>query len=41
MASSGRIPMEHLVTARLPLERFADGVRLAQEGRALKVVFLP
>jgi len=41
MAVSGRIPMDRLVTARYPLERFAEGVRLATNGDALKVVFLP
>lgn len=41
MAASGRIPMDRLVTARYPLDRFDEGVRRAMEGKALKVVFLP
>jgi L-iditol 2-dehydrogenase len=38
---SGRIPAGKLVTHILPLERFAEGVALAREGKALKVVFTP
>lgn len=39
LMASGRIPADKLVTHRLPLSRFADGVALAMEGQALKVVF--
>jgi L-iditol 2-dehydrogenase len=41
LMASGRIPLEQLVTHRFPLEAFAEGARLALEGRALKVVFSP
>lgn len=41
LLASGRIPGERLVTHRLPLTEFAQGVRLAMEGKALKVVFSP
>lgn len=36
---SGKIPAEKIITHRLPLRDFAEGVRLAVEGEALKVVF--
>jgi L-iditol 2-dehydrogenase len=39
LMASGRIPADKLVTHRFPLSDFADGVALAMEGRALKVVF--
>lgn len=35
----GLIPAEKFITHRLPLEKFAEGVQLAVEGTALKVVF--
>jgi len=35
------IPADKLVTHRLPLSDFKKGVRLAEEGKALKVVFIP
>jgi len=35
----GRIPGEKLVTHILPLDAFAEGVQLAREGKAMKVVF--
>ncbi len=35
----GRIPGEKLVTHILPLDSFAEGVQLAREGKAMKVVF--
>ncbi len=41
MMASGRIPADKLVTHRFPLTRFAEGVALAMEGQALKVVFEP
>lgn len=41
LVASGRIPAERLVTHRLPLSQFGDGVSLAMEGKALKVVFFP
>ncbi|MCX7847572.1 MAG: alcohol dehydrogenase catalytic domain-containing protein [bacterium] len=39
LLASGRIPGDKLVTHRFPLSAFADGVKEATEGRALKVVF--
>jgi L-iditol 2-dehydrogenase len=41
LMASGRIPVDKLVTHRFPLSAFADGVALAMEGQALKVVFEP
>ncbi|MGQ9626770.1 MAG: zinc-binding dehydrogenase [Anaerolineae bacterium] len=41
LLASGRIPGEKLVTHRLPLSKFKEGVDLATGGKALKVVFLP
>jgi L-iditol 2-dehydrogenase len=41
LLASGRIPGDRLVTHRFPLTEFAQGVQLAMEGKALKVVFLP
>lgn len=41
LMKSGKIPGDKLVTHRLPLSDFTRGVRLAKEGKALKVVFLP
>ena len=41
LMQSGRIPGQKLVTHRLPLSEFEYGVKLAVEGKALKVVFLP
>lgn len=41
LLASGRIPGERLVTHVLPLTEFAEGVRLAVEGEALKVVLKP
>jgi L-iditol 2-dehydrogenase len=38
---TGRLDPAPLVTHRLPLRRFADGLALARERRALKVLFLP
>jgi L-iditol 2-dehydrogenase len=38
---SGRLDPRPLVTHALPLERFDEGVALARERRALKVVFTP
>ncbi|MDR0601407.1 MAG: alcohol dehydrogenase catalytic domain-containing protein [Treponema sp.] len=39
MIESGRFPMAKFVTHVLPLDRVREGVRLAREGKALKVVF--
>lgn len=36
-----KIPGDKLVTHRLPLTDFKEGVRLARRGKALKVVYLP
>jgi len=41
LLQSGKIPGDKLVTHRLPLKKFAEGVELARAGKALKVVFLP
>jgi L-iditol 2-dehydrogenase len=41
LMTSGRVPADRLVTHRFPLEAFEQGVALALEGRALKVVFSP
>ena len=38
---SGQFDPTPLVTHRLPLERFQEGVTLARERKALKVVFTP
>ena len=38
---SGAIPGDKLITHKMPLSKFAEGVRLARAGKALKVVFLP
>jgi threonine dehydrogenase-like Zn-dependent dehydrogenase len=37
--SSGKVRVTHLISHRLPLERFAEGVRLTQEHAALKVYY--
>ncbi len=41
MLESGQIPGHKLVTNVLPLSKFNEGLNLALEGRALKVVFEP
>lgn len=41
LMASGRIPADRLVTHRLKLAAFDEGVRLAMAGQALKVVFEP
>jgi L-iditol 2-dehydrogenase len=41
MFSSGKLKGESLVTHTLPLVKFKEGVKLATEGKALKVVFIP
>jgi L-iditol 2-dehydrogenase len=41
LMASGRIPVEELVTHQFGLEAFAEGARLALDGKAQKVVFLP
>ncbi|MDI7277418.1 MAG: alcohol dehydrogenase catalytic domain-containing protein [Anaerolineae bacterium] len=41
LVASGRIPAGKLVTHRLALSEFREGVSLAMEGKALKVVFFP
>ena len=40
LLATGRIPGHQLITDRLPLADFAEGVRRAREGQSLKVVFL-
>ena len=41
MMKSGRIPGDKLVTHTMPLTAFKEGVAMALEGKALKVVFIP
>jgi L-iditol 2-dehydrogenase len=41
LMASGRVPVDKLVTDRVPLSTFAEGAKLALEGRALKVVVEP
>jgi L-iditol 2-dehydrogenase len=41
MLKDGRIPADKLITHRLPLSKFHEGVELARSGKALKVVFMP
>jgi L-iditol 2-dehydrogenase len=41
LLESGRVGVTRLVTHRLPLDRFAEGVELQRSGRAVKVVFTP
>ncbi len=41
MLRDGRIPADKLISHRLPLSQFDEGVQLARAGKALKVVFLP
>jgi len=41
LLASGVVRADGLVTHRLPLERFAEGVDLQRSGRALKVLFYP
>jgi len=39
--TSGRIPMDKLVSHRFPLEDFQEGAQLALDGQVLKAVFIP
>jgi L-iditol 2-dehydrogenase len=39
LAATNRIPVDKLITHRLPLAQFVEGATLALEGKALKVVF--
>jgi L-iditol 2-dehydrogenase len=41
LLASGAVRADGLVTHRLPLGRFADGLELQRSGRALKVLFYP
>lgn len=41
LLASGVIRADGLVTHRLPLDRFSEGVELQRSGRALKVLFYP
>jgi Zn-dependent alcohol dehydrogenase len=41
MLRDGRIPADKLISHRMPLSQFDEGVKLARSGKALKVVFLP
>ena len=39
--AAGRIPLEHIVTHRLPLDRWDEGFRLMAERKAVKALVLP
>lgn len=41
LMKTGKIPGDKLVTHVLPLSEFEEGVKLAKNGKALKVVFIP
>jgi len=41
LLATGRVSVAPLISHRLPLDAFADGVRLQREGRAIKVIFHP
>lgn len=41
LIEAGRIPVDKLITNVLPLADFAQGAKMALEGKALKVVFVP
>ena len=41
LVSSGAIPADKLITHRLPLSQFKEGVELVKSGDALKCVFIP
>jgi L-iditol 2-dehydrogenase len=41
LLAGGRVRVDPLITHRLPLDAFEDGVRLQRSGRAIKVVFHP
>ena len=41
LVSSGRIPVDELITHRFPLADFKEGAEMALAGQTLKAVFLP
>jgi threonine dehydrogenase-like Zn-dependent dehydrogenase len=41
LLSSGQVRVEPLISCRLPLHEFAEGVRLQRSGEAIKVLFHP
>ena len=41
LLAAGRIPLEHLITHRLPLAQWEEGYRLMGERQAVKVLLLP
>lgn len=41
LAASNRIPVDKLITHRLPLAQFRAGAMMALEGKVLKAVFIP
>jgi len=41
LLSSGRVRVQPLISHRLPLSAFAEGVRLQREGKATKVIYHP
>jgi threonine dehydrogenase-like Zn-dependent dehydrogenase len=41
LLADGRVRVAPLVSHRLPLDAFAEGVRLQRDGKAMKVLFHP
>jgi L-iditol 2-dehydrogenase len=41
LAATNRIPVDKLITHRLPLAQFKEGATMALEGKVLKAVFIP
>jgi L-iditol 2-dehydrogenase len=41
LIARGEVPVERLITHRLPLDRIMEGLRLMAQGKALKVVITP
>jgi threonine dehydrogenase-like Zn-dependent dehydrogenase len=40
-ANRSRLPLDSVVSHRMPLERAAEAIELAQSNEAMKVVFAP
>jgi L-iditol 2-dehydrogenase len=41
LIARGEVPVERLITHRLPLDRIMEGLQLMAQGKALKVVITP
>lgn len=41
LITSGRVPVDKLITHRFPLSEFKEGASMALEGKVLKAVFMP